>query len=112
MTVERCICCGEIIPEGRQVCHNCANDQMYRNGTGRQTMCNKCDHRAVCGKFRATGGVKKCEQFKENARCDTCEWYRGTDVRFCDHPTDGMSYPAADDFCSYYAPREEDEGNC
>lgn len=23
---ERCICCGEIIPEGRQVCINCENN--------------------------------------------------------------------------------------
>lgn len=23
--VERCVCCGEIIPEGRQVCPNCEN---------------------------------------------------------------------------------------
>ena len=24
---ERCICCGEIIPEGRQVCPNCEKGQ-------------------------------------------------------------------------------------
>jgi hypothetical protein len=23
MSIDRCICCGEIIPEGRQVCWNC-----------------------------------------------------------------------------------------
>lgn len=23
--MNRCVCCGEIIPEGRQVCHNCEN---------------------------------------------------------------------------------------
>lgn len=25
MNEERCVCCGEIIPEGRQVCPNCEN---------------------------------------------------------------------------------------
>lgn len=31
-------------------------------------MCNKCDHRPVCGKYRATGGVKNCEHHKEERR--------------------------------------------
>lgn len=26
MDAERCICCGEIIPEGRQVCIKCENE--------------------------------------------------------------------------------------
>lgn len=32
------------------------------------TMCNNCIHKAVCGKFRATGGVKKCEHHKEERK--------------------------------------------
>ena len=28
-------------------------------------MCNNCIHKAVCSIYRATGGVKKCEHFKE-----------------------------------------------
>lgn len=36
--------------------------------TGEQQACDKCEHNPVCGKFRATGGVKKCEHFKEERR--------------------------------------------
>lgn len=46
MAEDRCVCCGEIIPEGRQVCPN-------------------CEHKDVCAKFKATGGVKRCDHFKE-----------------------------------------------
>ena len=29
-------------------------------------MCNKCEHRPVCGKYQATGGhVKSCDHFRE-----------------------------------------------
>lgn len=31
-------------------------------------MCNNCIHKAVCGKYRATGGVKACEHHKEERR--------------------------------------------
>ena len=27
---DRCVCCGEIIPEGRQVCHTCENEKTSR----------------------------------------------------------------------------------
>ena len=32
------------------------------------TMCNKCIHKPVCSKFLATGGVGKCEHFREEKR--------------------------------------------
>lgn len=35
-------------------------------------MCNNCIHQPVCGKFRATGGVKKCEHFKEERNAERC----------------------------------------
>lgn len=33
---DRCICCGEIIPEGRQVCSTCqeGGSRMMKNGSG------------------------------------------------------------------------------
>lgn len=75
-------------------------------------MCDKCLCKPVCSIFRATGGnVKACEHRVEEKQCATCEWYRGSNLRFCDHPTDGMNYPAADDYCSYYAPREDDDAD-
>ena len=42
---ERCICCGEIIPEGRQVCPNCERKyQKNEENHGAQTR--------KCGKMR------------------------------------------------------------
>lgn len=32
MTEDRCVCCGEIIPEGRMVCGNCENNS-YKEET-------------------------------------------------------------------------------
>jgi hypothetical protein len=37
-------------------------------------MCNKCIHKPVCSKFLATGGVERCEHFKEE-RKGRWEWY-------------------------------------
>ena len=31
-------------------------------------MCDNCIHKPVCGKFRATGGVKKCEHHREDRK--------------------------------------------
>lgn len=31
-------------------------------------MCDKCIHKAVCSKFIATGGVSRCEHFKEERK--------------------------------------------
>lgn len=31
-------------------------------------MCNNCIHKAVCSKFIATGGVSRCEQFREERK--------------------------------------------
>ena len=38
-------------------------------------MCNNCIHKAVCSIYRATGGVKKCEHFKEEKHGHWEEWY-------------------------------------
>ena len=36
-------------------------------------MCDNCTHKAVCSIYRATGGKKQCEHFKEERRG---EWLR------------------------------------
>ena len=43
---ERCVCCGAIIPEGRQVCDNCMaerSDQWKRGG-----ICAMCRRKTYC----------------------------------------------------------------
>lgn len=42
----RCVCCGEIIPEGRQVCPNCENGPMDIFDMGLSTRATRCLYRA------------------------------------------------------------------
>ena len=35
--VDRCVCCGEIVPEGRQVCPQCENEAK-QNGNKKTTI--------------------------------------------------------------------------
>lgn len=44
---DRCICCGEIIPEGRQVCWTCEKGEM-NNGNNRMHISCDCSSR-ICG---------------------------------------------------------------
>ena len=57
---DRCVCCGEIIPEGRQVCPNCEHKGMETENKGlidvRHCPCDgckakPCGHPARCVKF-------------------------------------------------------------
>lgn len=43
-------------------------------------MCNNCIHKAVCSIYRATGGVKKCEHFKEERKG---RWIRRGNEKKC-----------------------------
>ena len=43
-------------------------------------MCDKCIHKAVCSKFIATGGVSRCEHFKEERRGKWVSSWFGHDV--------------------------------
>lgn len=46
-------------------------------------MCNKCEHREVCGKCRATGGnVRSCEHFKEQRHG---RWIKRGNEKKCSH---------------------------
>jgi len=61
--VDRCISCGEYVPEGRQICHTCAND-------GRCKICNRlvpegidvCDSCELKNETR--GGLRKMSETK------------------------------------------------
>lgn len=59
-----CVCCGEIIPEGRQVCPICEKG----NDMDKYDICDSCTHRPVCSIYRATGGVKNCGHHREERK--------------------------------------------
>ena len=58
MTENRCVCCGEIIPEGWMACPNCLVV------VKKAKTCENCIHVEVCGKYQATGGhVRNCKHW-------------------------------------------------
>ena len=68
---ERCVCCGEIIPEGRQVCPDCEaeiNDSYEAD----PHPCDTCSHSDFCDGWDA----RFC--------CTLCQWYGMTDCDNCD----------------------------
>ena len=64
---ERCVCCGEIIPEGRMVCPNCMEPEDED-----PCPCDACSNRDYCDGWDA----RYC--------CTLCQWYGMTDCDNCD----------------------------
>ena len=54
---EKCVCCGEIIPEGRQVCPSCENIKITNPVKAIRAKCIDC----CCG---STAEVKECQATK------------------------------------------------
>jgi hypothetical protein len=62
MDAEKCVCCGEVIPEGRQTCPSCENSNKITNPVKAiRAYCLSCS----CG---STAEVKECPVIK-------CELY-------------------------------------
>ena len=40
-------------------------------------VCENCTHKPVCGKYRATGGVKSCEHHREDRKGEWVDRYGG-----------------------------------
>lgn len=64
--IERCVCCGEEIPEGRQVCLKC--ERMTNN----MKHCEDCIHDEVCGMWAVDTGypfvnANNCVHYKAKA---------------------------------------------
>jgi hypothetical protein len=70
--------------------------------------CNNCTHKIVCGKFRATGGVRECEHHKEERKgewifrkkwdrfvCSECSFEKSSCSHFC--PNCGADMRGAED---------------
>lgn len=76
-------------------------------------MCNKCEHRAVCWKCRATGGhVNSCKDFKkEEVRCKDCEHYE-KETSSCANILYNSGYQVSkwsdEDYCSHGERKDAD----
>lgn len=64
---ERCVCCGEIIPEGLMVCPNCMEPEDED-----PCPCDTCASQDSCDGWDA----RYC--------CTLCQWYGMTDCDNCD----------------------------
>ena len=69
---DRCICCGEIIPEGRQVCWTCEKGEV-NNGNNRMHISCDCSSRiygnCMGGKRRVGGEADDKERFRNSRPC-------------------------------------------
>lgn len=94
MSEDRCVCCGEVVPEGRMVCPNCEKQKPMKN----------LSHGEM---------VQIAEERKDLVkvvRCKNCEWW-DKKKRVCEHPEwvdmDGWHKCSdADDYC-FRAERKE-----
>ena len=64
---ERCVCCGEIIPEGRMVCPYCCEPE-----DADPCPCDTCSSQDSCDCWEA----RYC--------CALCRWYGNEDCDNCD----------------------------
>ena len=69
---ERCVCCGEIIPEGWQVCPNCETeigdveeDDPYP--------CDSCSSQDSCDGWEARYCCRLCRWYNEDPDCEDCD---------------------------------------
>lgn len=71
-------------------------------------VCDSCLHQEVCGKFRATGGVKQCKHFAPLCRhCASWDKAVANKKGFLICPASGMEI-MAHDYCSYGEGRGDD----
>ena len=106
---DKCVCCGEIIPEGRQVCPNC----MVAVGKRLDLI----DRQALLAKLKGTSRYFSVKfDIEEAPTVDAVEVVRCKD---CKHREDGLCtlesvydypwyYTKDDDFCSYGERKVED----
>ena len=64
---DRCVCCGAVIPEGRQVCLIC-DKKIYGNGTGGAAELKPCPFcggqaKFICCNEESLQGYYRCENF-------------------------------------------------
>lgn len=121
---DRCVCCGEIIPEGRQVCPNCEHKGMETENKGlidvRDCPCDgckakPCGHPARCVKFtlwlnKTVDAVevvrcKDCQSFEKKWSWDNLNTGKEECCGYCWHwdyePGMSPNQVDGDDFCSY-----------
>lgn len=88
MSEDRCICCGEIVPEGRMVCPNC--------------MAKLKDAPMTLKPYVQKG------RLVEVTRCRECRWY-SKEEGICFHPSSIQLRVREDFYCAYGKRRKADE---
>ena len=121
MNDNRCVCCGEIIPEGMIACPNClVVSKRGKNMTVKEAFFSIVEDGIAKGagdfvdpEALEVAAVVMAKAIRgllvEVVRCKDCKWYENGKSydAYCNHPTDGMNYSAENDFCSY-GERKED----
>lgn len=111
--VERCVCCGEIIPEGRQVCPSCEEKEnrlidpsvLIRDLTSMKSVYDAIELDGIIKALKEAPAVAAVEV----VRCKDCRYYKESEifkgVKFCYRLRGRGGKPVgynfcADDFCS------------
>lgn len=103
MSEDRCICCGEIVPEGRMVCPICEKGKKPRK-------CNHPDEAPACAfhyngictrehNYECPALAKPTDDVIEFVRCQDCKWSAGD-----------CNTASPDWFCTYGERKEKTNG--
>ena len=95
MSEDRCICCGDIVPEGRMVCPIC----LAKLKDAPTTLRTMTLEEELVGKW-ATG------KLIEPISCRECRWY-SKEQGVCFHPHSNRLYVSEDFYCAYGKRREK-----
>ena len=113
MSEDRCVCCGEIVPEGRMVCPQCEKGRKPRK-------CNHPDEAPACAfhyngtcsrehNYECPALVKPNVDVVEVIRCRECRWYSKEQGGWgvCFHPHSNRLYVSEDFYCAYGTRKEK-----
>ena len=70
---ERCVCCGEIIPEGQQVCPNCRVCTGEDEDDPDPCPCDSCSCQDSCDGWEARYCCALCRWYQNDPDCDNCD---------------------------------------
>lgn len=68
---DRCVCCGDIIPEGKQICFYCSQDKPNRQGSRDVPMIPKRESMIIGYRYRCARCAEEV-RYKTDAYCPSC----------------------------------------
>ena len=120
---ERCVCCGEIIPEGRMVCPNCEEGSKGKRLIDANELTDRLNHTTMVAYPNIFPGLLAAVEVVDDSptvdavevvRCKDCKYWKKFEssllgsVMCCTGQGSMNIQKAADDFCSYGERKDND----